>query len=155
VAAPALGFVLWAFLFRFLRLATEQTKIVATIGLSVALPALAVLLFGDVAIVASPGLAPLPVLFFHVAGAAVSLNHLIVYVAVAAILIFGTILLRYTTAGLKVRAVVDSEAMTSLSGTNPSMVSAGVWTVTSFLAGLVGVLAAPLVGLDPGNYVLL
>jgi branched-chain amino acid transport system permease protein len=155
VCAPALGFALWAFLFRLLRLASQLTKIVATIGLSVALPALATVIFGNVAIAVSPGLAPLPIQVFHIAGATVTLDHVIVYVAVGTILVLGMVILRYTTAGLNVRAVVDSEAMTSLSGTNPSIVSAGVWMVTSFLAGLVGVLAAPLVGLDAGSYVLL
>jgi branched-chain amino acid transport system permease protein len=155
LSAPALGFVLWLLLFRLLRLATQQTKIVATIGLSVALPALATFIFGNVAVVVSPGLAPLPVKVFHVGGATVTLDHVIVYVAVASLLVLGTLVLRYTTTGLKVRAVVDSEAMTSLSGTNPSIVSAGVWVVSGFLAGLVGVCAGPLVGLDPASYVLL
>ena len=41
VAAPALGVVLYAVLFRYLRLSSPLIKVVATIGLSVALPALA------------------------------------------------------------------------------------------------------------------
>ena len=34
--------------------------------------------------------------------------------------------------------MVDSEAMTSLSGSNPSRIAAGVWMVSTFLAGLAG-----------------
>jgi len=51
--------------------------------------------------------------------------------------------------------MVDSPAMTSLSGSNPSRVAASVWIVSTFLAGLSGVLAAPVIGLDPGNFTLL
>lgn len=155
VVGPALGFVLWALLFRLLRLASQVTKIVATIGLSVALPALATLIFGDSATLVTPGLAPVPVQVFNVFGTAITLDQVIAYAASAILLVGGMFVLLRTVAGLRVRAVVNSEAMTSLSGVNPSVVSAGVWIVTTFTAGLIGVLAAPLVGLDPGNYVLL
>jgi branched-chain amino acid transport system permease protein len=155
VLSPVLGLVLWALLFRLLRLASQLTKIVATVGLSVALPALAALIFGTTATLVTPGLAPLPVQVFNVLGTTLTLDQLIAYVASAVILLGGMFVLLRTTAGLRVRAVVDSEAMTALSGVNPSVVSAGVWTVTTFIAGLVGVLAAPLIGLDSGNYILL
>ena len=46
-----------------------------------------------------------------------------------------------------VRATVDSEAMTSLSGTNPGRVAVGVWALSTMLAGLAGVLVAPTNGL--------
>jgi len=39
----------------------------------------------------------------------------------------GTAVLRFTDIGLKVRAMVNSEALTSLSGTNPNRVALGVW----------------------------
>src|SRR5436190_846218 len=67
----------------------------------------------------------------------------------------GALVLRYTDVGLRVRALVDSEAMTALSGTNPGAISAGVWAVSTFFAGLAGVLAAPVIGLQPGNFTLL
>ena len=51
--------------------------------------------------------------------------------------------------------MVDSPAMTDLSGTNPTAVSIGVWAVSIFFAGLAGVLAAPIIGLDAANYTLL
>ena len=58
-------------------------------------------------------------------------------------------MLRFTDIGLRVRAMVDSEAMTSLSGTSPNRVSVGVWAVSATLAGLAGVLVAPTNGLSP------
>ena len=148
VAAPAMGAVLYAVLFRYLRLSSPLIKIVATIGLSVALPALATRLFSNVTISQAPGLAPEPVAVYHFLGVPVTLDQVIVYACVVATVVLGALTLRYTEVGLKVRAMVDSPAMTDLSGTNPSAISVGVWAVSTLFAGLVGVLAAPLIGLD-------
>ncbi len=155
IASPALGVVLYALLFRHLRLSSPLIKVVATIGLSVAIPALATLIFGDGAIQQAPGLAPEPVSVYHFLGVPVTLDQVIVYVCVILTVAVGALVLRFTDIGLKVRAMVDSPAMTDLSGTNPTAVSIGVWAVSIFLAGLAGVLAAPIIGLDAANYTLL
>jgi branched-chain amino acid transport system permease protein len=155
LTGPALGVFLYAVLFRFLRLSSTLIKVVATIGLGVTIPPIATLLFGNKTILRAPGLAPEPVDTFHVAGVAVTLDQLIVYGCVIATVVIGALVLRYTDVGLKVRAMVDSEAMTALAGTNPGRVAVGVWAVSTFFAGLAGVLAAPIIGLDPGDYTLL
>ena len=85
----------------------------------------------------------------------VTLDQVIVYICVVVTVVAGALILRYTDVGLKVRAMVDSPAMTDLSGTNPTAVSVGVWAVSTFFAGLAGVLAAPIIGLDAGNFTLL
>jgi branched-chain amino acid transport system permease protein len=155
VAAPALGVVLYVALFRHLRLSSPLIKVVATIGLLVALPSLAILIFGNEAIQQAPGLAPEPVAVYQFLGVPVTLDQVIVYACVVATVVLGAVVLRYTEVGLKVRAMVDSPAMTDLSGTNPTAVSLGVWAVSTFFAGLCGVLAAPIIGLDAGNFTLL
>ena len=155
VAAPALGVLLYAVLFRHLRLASPMIKVVATIGLLVAIPSLAILIFGDQAIQAAPGLAPQPVAVYQVLGVAVTLDQVIVYACVLVTVVAGAVILRFTDVGLKVRAMVDSPAMTDLSGTNPNFISVGVWAVSTFFAGLAGVLAAPIVGLDPDKFTIL
>ena len=155
IAAPALGVVLYAVLFRHLRLSSPLIKVVATIGLLVAVPSLAVLIFGNQAIQQAPGLAPEPVHVYQFLGVPVTLDQIIVYICVVLTVVVGAVVLRYTDVGLKVRAMVDSPAMTDLSGTNPTTVSLGVWAVSTFFAGLCGVLAAPIIGLDPNNFTLL
>jgi branched-chain amino acid transport system permease protein len=155
IASPLLGVLLYAVLFRYLRLASPLIKVVATIGLSVALPSLAVLIFGNQAIQSAPGLAPEPVHVYSFLGVPVTLDQVIVYVCVVVTVVAGALVLRFTDVGLKVRAMVDSPAMTDLSGTNPAAVSIGVWAVSTFFAGLAGVLAAPVIGLDAANYTLL
>jgi len=155
VAAPALGILLYFALFRFLRLSSSLVKVVATLGLSVALPAVATTLFGNISILVAPGLAPQPVRVFMVAGVPITLDQVIVYISVILTVVVGGLVLRFTEVGLRVRAMVDSPAMTSLSGTNPVRVSVGVWAVSTFFAGLAGILAAPIIGLDSQHFTLL
>ncbi len=155
VAGPAIGIGLYFALFRRLRLARPLIKVVATIGVSVAIPPLTTLIFGNKTILAAPGLAPQPVRVFRFLGVPVTMDQIIVYSCVTMIVVVGALVLRYTDIGLRVRAMVDSPAMTSLSGTNPETVSMGVWAVSTALAGLAGVLAAPTIGLDPAPFTLL
>ncbi|MBL7487699.1 ABC transporter permease [Frankia sp. AgB1.9] len=151
VLAPALGAFLYGALFRHLRGKTTLVKLVATIGLSVALPPIANLIFGSQAITAAPGLAALTDKPYHVLGTAVTTDQVITYGFLIFVVLAGTVVLRFTDVGLRVRAMVDSEAMASLSGTNPGRVSLGVWTVSTALAGLAGILVAPTNGLSPGG----
>jgi branched-chain amino acid transport system permease protein len=155
VAAPAMGVVLYLLLFRFLRLSAPLIKVVATIGLLVAIPSLATWVFGNQAIQQAPGLAPNPNAVYQFLGVPIDQNEIAVYICVVATLILGAVVLRYTEVGLKVRAMVDSPAMTDLSGSNPNAISIGVWAVSTFFAGLVGVLAAPINGIDSTNFTLL
>jgi branched-chain amino acid transport system permease protein len=155
LAAPSLGVFLYVVLFRFLRFTSPLIKVVATVGLLVAIPATATLIFGSGAIPQAPGLAPEPVRVFQFLGVPVTLDQIIVYACVVATVVVGALVLRYSDVGLKVRAMVDSPAMTDLSGTNPNAVAAGVWAVSVLFAGLTGVLAAPIIGLDAGNFTLL
>ena len=84
-----------------------------------------------------------------------TLDQIIVYACVVVTVVVGAVVLRYTEVGLKVRAMVDSPAMTDLSGTSPTAISVGVWGVSTFFAGLCGVLAAPIIGLDPNQFTIL
>ncbi|HVU62129.1 MAG TPA: ABC transporter permease [Mycobacteriales bacterium] len=151
VFAPALGVALYFALFRFLRGKSSLTKLVATIGLYVALPALMNLWVGDQAITTAPGLAALTDKPYHFFGTPVTTDQVITYGFLVFVVLAGTLLLRRTDLGLKVRATVDSEALVSLSGTNPGRVAVGVWAVTTSLAGLAGILAAPSQELSVGG----
>jgi branched-chain amino acid transport system permease protein len=155
VLAPFMGIFFYMTIFRFLRLSSQLIKVVVTIGLSVVIPVLAEMIFGVEEIFSPPGLAPQPVSVYKVFGTAVTLDQVISYACVLGIVLLGALILRFTEAGLSVRAMVDSEAMTSLSGSNPSRIAAGVWVVSTMLAGLAGILAAPVLGLDAGKYTLL
>lgn len=147
VVAPLLGVVLYLVLFRFIRDKSTLVKLVATIGLSVALPPLVDFFLGTQTIDSAPGLALPSDQPFHVFGTAVTTNQVATYGFLLLILIVGTVVMRATRTGLRVRAVVDSEALASQSGTNPGLVALGVWAASSTLAGIAGILVAPAVGL--------
>jgi branched-chain amino acid transport system permease protein len=155
VLSPLLGFLLYIGIFRFLRLSSQLIKVVVTIGLFVAVPQISNMLYGTTEIFFTPGLATEPVSTYPFLGTVITLNQIITYACVILIVVVGALILRFTEAGLSVRAMVDSEAMTSLSGSDPSRIAAGVWMVAIFLAGLSGILAAPVIGLDAGKFTLL
>jgi branched-chain amino acid transport system permease protein len=148
VFAPALGMTLYALLFRHLRLRSMLVKLVATIGLSVALPPLVSIALGQVVNVTAPGLAPRPLAVFHVFGSVVNGDQLVTYIGLVVVLAAGVGVLRFTDVGLKVRALVDSQALTGLNGTSAGRVSLGVWAASATLAGLAGILVAPTGGLS-------
>jgi branched-chain amino acid transport system permease protein len=155
VVSPVLGLLLYFGIFRFLRLSSQLIKVVVTIGLSVAILPISVLIFGQGELLVTPGLAPLPVSYYGFLGTTINLDNIITYACLVAVVLIGAIVLKFTEVGLSVRAMVDSEAMTSLSGSDPSRIAAGVWVVSMFLAGLCGILASPVVGLDAARYILL
>src|SRR5271157_2692345 len=149
VMAPLLGVALYAVLFRFVRNRSTLVKIVVTIGLSVALPPIADLVFGAQSITTAPGLALSSDKPYHFLGVPVTTDQVITYGFVLLVVLAGTLIFKFTRVGLYVRASVDSESMTSLSGTNPGRVAVGVWAVSTMLAGLAGILVASTNGLTP------
>src|SRR4029077_16572575 len=112
VIAPALGFVLWAALFRHLMHAATLVQVVATVGLSVATLPVAALLFGNSSVTVAPGFAPSPPPTYDVFGVPITLDQVLVLAVVAAVVAVGWTFLRFTRAGLKVRALVDSQELT-------------------------------------------
>ncbi|HEX3962217.1 MAG TPA: ATP-binding cassette domain-containing protein [Trebonia sp.] len=148
VVGPLLGLFLYLAVFRAVQFRPTLIKIVVTIGLSVAIPAIAVLLYGTDTIDTAPGLAPQPVKFWQIAGATLTLDQAIVYAFLLLVVVGGFLLLRLTDIGLRVRAIVNSHALSRLNGVRTDRVTVGVWIVSGFLAGLAGILVAPTIGLS-------
>jgi branched-subunit amino acid ABC-type transport system permease component len=145
--APLLGFLLEWLIFRHLRTAPAVAKLVVTIGLALALPNIVDLLFGfEVVAGRTPeGIAPDGAsVFYDPFGVyAFSRNEVVTMaVAVVAMLALGA-LFRFSAIGLRMRAVVESPRMTELNGVAADRVSAFAWALSSFFAGLAGVLIAP------------
>jgi branched-chain amino acid transport system permease protein len=155
LAGPALGLILYLCLFRWLLLSPPLVKVVATLGLSVMLPPLAALLFGVPAIISVPGLAPQPVGVLDILGVPINYNQVIVCASLLVIFVGGGSFLQFSHTGVKIRAVIDSPAVASLSGISPRKVSVAVWATGTTLSGLLGVLAAPTIGLSSDDFTLL
>jgi ABC-type branched-subunit amino acid transport system ATPase component/branched-subunit amino acid ABC-type transport system permease component len=169
VFAPLLGLLLDRILFRRLADAPVYARIVGTIGLLVAFPALVLWLVDTVGNSVlelglptnapgfrPPGLGPVPseVVWRPLSGVAINSDQLAVLVAAAAaaVLLWGV--LRHTRVGLEMRAGVDRRELAGLRGVNAAKTSAVAWVLSMMLAGLGGVLIAPLFGLTDVDYTL-
>ncbi|MGH9112818.1 MAG: ABC transporter permease subunit [Acidimicrobiales bacterium] len=152
LVAPLLGFLLWAGLFRRLSGAPATVKVVTTVGLYVAIPPVAQYFMGEQVDPAPVGLGGERPGIYEILGVNFNTNQLFAVAAAGTVAVLLTVLIRYTSLGLSIRAVVDSEVMSELVGTNSQLVSASAWMIGSTLAGLSGVLLVPLLGLDPNAY---
>ncbi|MFZ0664153.1 MAG: ABC transporter permease [Acidimicrobiales bacterium] len=153
VIAPAIGLALDRFLFRHIPSASTTVKLVSSLGLLVAIPQTIPIIFG-----AQPRynigflwLNPQTV-YFHAEGNPVN-GWQITNTVLTVVIVFGLMAaFKWTSVGLKMRAVVESRRLSQLEGVNSSSVAAGAWALSSILAGLSGVLLLPIQNpLDPTN----
>jgi branched-chain amino acid transport system permease protein len=147
VLAPLVGLILERFIFRHLRTASAVAKLVVSIGLTVAMPALFDLIFGFTAVA---GRTPTGILaggadvFYDPFGVyPFSRNELAQLVIAVTAMLAMAALFRFTALGLRMRAVVESPRMAELNRVDANKVSAFSWALSSFFAGLAGVLIAP------------
>ncbi|MEV0620317.1 ATP-binding cassette domain-containing protein [Nonomuraea sp. NPDC050404] len=159
--APALGYALHKAMFRGLAQAGETAQIVATIGLTIALPALGLLIVDLAGLPPADatslprGVGPHPARTFDVLGVRLDSDQAITFClsAVAAAGLWAFI--RHTRYGLRMRACVDSRRLATLRGIDADATSALAWMLGSGLAGLAGVLAVSVLGLDATAYTVL
>jgi branched-subunit amino acid ABC-type transport system permease component len=144
VVAPLLGLILERFIFRPLRTAPAVAKLVTALGLLVALPEIVKLWIGSDAAYGVPTIWPNQFGVYHFSDYAIDGNEAATVIATVISVVGLTLLFRYSTIGLRMRAVVESPRMTALNGINADRVSAFSWMLSSFFAGLAGVLIAPL-----------
>ncbi len=152
VVAPLVGLALYYALFRRLTHATPTVRLVSTVGLWVALPALVKILFpvAKTEIEDPDGLIrrPVDVKFLKVFGTFVNENQVVVIVSAVVIVLVTTFVLRFTSIGLATRMTVDQPRNAGIAGVNTEAVTAGSWMAGIMLAGFAGVLLSPIVGLN-------
>src|SRR5439155_24406890 len=147
-------------------------RIVGTIGLLVMLPNFVQWLVSTVGIkgfdvgslvgndktsqgIPVPGVGPNPAHTFHTFGHLVlASDQLAVFIVAALAAVVLWYVIRRTRLGLEMRAVVDREPLAGLRGVNAARTSAAAWVLTMVLAGLGGVLIAPLFTLTDYIYTL-
>jgi len=146
VVAPVVGFVLDWSLFRHLRSAPAVVRHVVALGLLVALPALVLLVldFGSSPAFGPKGIVPSGFTVYRFGEYAITRDELATVLATLAAVGLLTALLKLTSIGLRMRAVVESPRMAELAGVNADRVESYSWMLSGLLAGLSGVLLAPL-----------
>jgi branched-chain amino acid transport system permease protein len=147
IVAPGVGLLLERLVYRPLRRSGASGLLVATLGVLVLQLGLTFLLWGGRSYVDAPSL--LPAGSVRLTGSlTLSYATIVELCVVALIAVLLTFLLRATRVGLMVRAVVDDR---DLAGAllPADRLAAGGWAFGSFLAGVAGVLWAPVYHLDP------
>ncbi|WP_426574681.1 ABC transporter permease [Aquihabitans sp. McL0605] len=147
IVAPAIGLVLERFIFRRLPTESSLAKLVIAIGLAVAIPNLFELIVGFEPVAGhTPGglLSHGATVFYDPTGLYAFSRDELTAMAIALASALGlAALFRFTAIGLEMRAVVESPRMTELNGIRSGRVSGFAWALSSFFAGLAGVLIAP------------
>lgn len=165
VVAPLLGAILNALVFRPLAHADDAGKIVATVGLLIALPALALFIVetavdtfhfsiprGD-NILFPAGLGPAPKKIWSIgAWVRIDSNQVIVIAIGLVVAVALWLLVQKTRLGLRMRATVERPDLAEFRGVNTARTSRVVWMLGFGLAGLAGVAGAPLFSLTPLAY---
>jgi ABC-type branched-subunit amino acid transport system ATPase component/branched-subunit amino acid ABC-type transport system permease component len=161
VFAPLLGLALDALVFRKLAHVSETARIVATVGLLVALPAVTRFVLDslvdwfdfaipkgqDLSKVAFPaGVGPVPRKEWDIGGANIDSNQLVVLIAAVLAAIFLWALLQRTPVGLRMRAVTDRVDLARTRGIDEVLTSRVAWIVGMVLAAIAGVVGAPIFG---------
>jgi ABC-type branched-subunit amino acid transport system permease subunit len=144
VVGPAVGWALDRLLFRHIRTAPPVVKLITALGLLVGLPSVVDFAFGSGVKANPPDLALRHTHFYHLGQYVLDGNQVSIMVATLASVVLLVALFRFTALGLKMRAVVESPRMVQLSGINADQVGSVAWMLSSAIAGLAGVLLAPL-----------
>ncbi|MGO8876279.1 MAG: ABC transporter permease [Acidimicrobiales bacterium] len=152
--APVLGALLQLGLYRHVRTKPPLVKLVAALGMLIAIPAVLQVAFGADQLINPPSLWLSPsAIYFHVAGDAINGTELSTVIVTAAVALLLSLMFHFTQIGLRMRAMAESPRMVSLAGVNAEATGMASWMLSSFLAGLAGVLLAPaLEGLQSTNF---
>ncbi|MCZ7528743.1 MAG: hypothetical protein M5U14_21650 [Acidimicrobiia bacterium] len=146
-----LGFLVHL-VFRPLRNAPALAKVVASVGIMLVLQAVVLLRFGT----KTRSLAPiLPDEGVDVLGVTIPRDRF--WLAGLAVLLGIALwaLFLHTRFGLATRASAENEKGAILLGLSPDRIAAANWVMASMVAGLVGILVAPVTGVDPLKFTLL
>jgi branched-chain amino acid transport system permease protein len=159
LVGPTIGVCIDAAIFRPLqrRQASTTEKIVASLGLTVFFIGVCSYVWG-LGSQRSPS--PLPFagkMPLHPFGQSYPIGYDVIgnIIIVAAIAVALTLVFRGTRLGTEIRAVVDKRELAELSAVNANRVSAIAWALGCGFAGMVGVLFANTVALDPYRTTLL
>jgi branched-chain amino acid transport system permease protein len=147
VFAPALGLFIDRVLMRGLADASPIIRLVVPIGLLVALIQLASIIWPPNEVIAT-----LPEFFLgervHIGDVAVTYHQLITMAVAVAVAVALRLVLYTTRIGIAMRGVVDDRGLAALNGANPRRVSTLAWALGCVLAGIAGILVAPILRLD-------
>ena len=149
IMGPVLGWLFDRLLFRRIANANVTAKLVCSLALLVGIPSLLPVIFGPQNLDATATVVPFfnpNVVYFRIAGNPINGAYLSSVSVTVVVLILLTVLLRWTSIGLQMRASVESRRLAQLDGVNSVRAGAVAWVVSGFMASLAGVIFAPVFG---------
>jgi branched-subunit amino acid ABC-type transport system permease component len=147
VLGPGLGLLFDRFLFRKIPNTNTIAKLVVGIALFVGLPAVLSILFGGANQYNPPSVLFNPdTVYVRVFRTPINGIYLSTIVTTVVVLVALLALMRLTNLGLQMRGAVESRRLVALDGVNAGRVVATAWAISGLMAGLAGVLLAPIYG---------
>ena len=133
VVSPLIGLVFDRALFRYMRSAPWQVKLISVLGLFIAIPEIVRIIFLEnrqpepvTLDAAIPPMFGIESFGFTVGDSFVGWDYLIVVVLTTVVVVALGIVFRYTATGLQMRAVVESPRMVELAGVDSERVERGL-----------------------------
>jgi sulfate-transporting ATPase len=151
VVQAVVGLVLYVAVFRPLRHARPAAKAVASLGVMVLLTAILVERVGDAQVLVEP---IFPARTYTAGGIRLTGDRFWFAVTVVAVAVVLAAVFRFTRFGIATRAAAESELGAYVTGLSPDRIAMGNWAISAMVAGLAGILIAPLTPLLPGMYTL-
>ncbi|WP_305780264.1 ABC transporter permease subunit [Nocardia nova] len=149
VFAAVLGVLCYALVFRPMRTASVVAKAVASIGLMIVIQALIAQRVGTGLVAVQPIFA---LDTFRIGDRTVPTDRIWLAASIIGIAIVATVVFRFTRFGVATEAAAESEKGAYLTGLSPDRIAFSNWALSSVVAGLGGILIAPLVALNPVAY---
>ena len=151
VLAALLGVALYGLVFRPLRTAPPVAKAVASVGVMLVIQAVLAASVGTGAVSVKAILPNDPVSW---GGSLIPGDRLWFAAVIAVLTVVLALVFRLTRFGLTARAAAESEKGALVSGLSPERIAVANWALSSAVAGLSGILIAPIVPLVPVSYTL-
>src|ERR1019366_2031786 len=147
VLGPLLGLAFDRLLFSRIPNSNTTAKLVTGISLFIGIPSLLAVLFGSANTYSPPSILFNPdTVYFRVVGTPVNGIYVTTVLTTVVILVGLVGLMRFTSLGLQMRGAVESRRLIELDGVNARRVVATAWAISGLMAGLAGVLLAPIYG---------
>jgi ABC-type branched-subunit amino acid transport system ATPase component/ABC-type branched-subunit amino acid transport system permease subunit len=151
MVAGFIGLMLHVFVFRPLRAAPPVARAVASLGVSVVITSSIVARLGT----AGPIIKPIfPTGTWTVFDVHLSTDRVYFATVILCVALVLTALFRFSRFGLATRAAAESQKGAYVSGISPEWIAAGNWVLSSMVAGLAGILIAPISQIAPTTYTL-
>jgi branched-chain amino acid transport system permease protein len=151
--AAAFGWLMERFTLRPLRERPVLTRVIVTLGWLLVIQSVAGLIWKDTAY--HVPLQIFPASGVHVGHLTLGYNEIANVVVAAALAVLLGLFLRLSPLGVAMRATADNPSAARLLGIGVNRVSASAWILGALLAGIAGLLLAPLVTLNTTNLTVL